>query len=160
MVAQITSDIMKKFSFLRGLDDTELIKVATLCSEHHYATGEICQTEGQPTKHINLITKGRVGVIMHVPNITYCSSEIIMDTFHENEVFGWSALLQGTPWSTLRVLEPTDVLFIQVDDILELCEANHHVGYIMMRNLASLVASRFRRNRMSILNAIVAIRGE
>jgi hypothetical protein len=30
----------------------------------------------------------------------------------------------------------------------------------VMRNLSALVASKLKRNRMSILNAIVAIRGE
>jgi CRP/FNR family cyclic AMP-dependent transcriptional regulator len=160
MVTKITNEMLKDISLFKGLDDTELAQVAGLCTGHSYATGEICQTEGQPTKRINMIIKGRVGVVMHLPNITYCCSQIIMDTFIKGEVFGWSALLQGTPWSTLRVLVPTDVLYINVDDLVNLCETNHHVGYIMMRNLASLVASRFRRNRMSILNAIVAIRGE
>ena len=97
---------------------------------------------------------------MHIPNITYCSSELIMDTFREGEIFGWSGLLHGVPWSTLRTLEPTEVFSINVDDLVNLCDQNHHIGYILMRNLAFLIASRFRRNRMSILNAVVAMKGE
>ena len=160
MTTQITNETLLGISFLKGLNDAELTQLAKLCHAHSYATGEICQTEGQPTKRINLIIKGRVGVVMHIPNITYCSSEIIMDTFRDGEVFGWSALLQGAPWSTLRVLEPTEVLYINVDDVLGLCDNCSHIGYVLMKNLSWLIASRFRRNRMSILNAIVAIRGE
>lgn len=160
MAVQVKNEVLKAVYFLKGLDDAELTQLGKICNEHSYATGDICQTEGQPANRINLIIKGRVGVVMHIPNITYCSSEIIMDSFRDGEVFGWSALLQGAPWSTLRVLEPTEVLYINIDDILGLCDNCSHIGYVLMKNLSLLIASRFRRNRMSILNAIVAIRGE
>lgn len=160
MATQTIPDILKKFSFFKGLDDEEIEKVASISGRRSYAVGELCQTEGQLANRIHIIIEGRVGTVIHIPNITYVSSEIILDTLHNGDVFGWSSLIKGTPWSTLRVIEPTEIIHIGSDDLLNLCENNHHIGYIVMKNLASLVASRLRRNRMSTLNAIVAIKGE
>lgn len=160
MVVQNKSEAVKKIHFFKGLSDPELTQIADLCEEHTYAAGELCQVEGQSSNKIHLIVKGRVGAVRHIPNVTYCSSEIILDTLHDGDVFGWSSLIKGTPWSTLRVLDPTEVLSLDTNDLLNLCEGNNHVGYILMKNLSALIASRLRRNRMSILNAIVAIRGE
>jgi CRP/FNR family transcriptional regulator, cyclic AMP receptor protein len=160
MVVQNKCEAVKCINFFNGLTDSELIEVANICKEHDFGAGELCQIEGQSTNKINLIVKGRVGAVRHIPNVTYCSSEIILDTLHDGEVFGWSALIKGTPWSTLRVLDPTEVLTLDAGELLDLCESNNHIGYILMKNLSTLIASRLRRNRMSILNAIVAIRGE
>ncbi|MCR4393445.1 MAG: cyclic nucleotide-binding domain-containing protein, partial [Dehalococcoidales bacterium] len=108
---------------------------------------------------VNMILKGRVGAVVRIPNVTYLSSEIILDTLHEGDVFGWSCLIQDRPWSTLRVIDPTEVLTVDGSALLNLFEENPRIGYIVMRHLAGLIASRLRRNRMSMLNAIVAIRG-
>ena len=159
MVVQINNEVMRKIPFLRGLDETELAQVADLCAERPYAVGEICQVEGQSANQVFFIIEGRVGAVLRIPNITYCSSEIILDTLREGDVFGWSSLMRGTPWSTLKVLEPTKVMAVKADALLNLCENNSRIGYVLMKNLASVIASRLRRNRMSTLNALVAIKG-
>ena len=150
---------LDKMAFLNGLNRQELVQVASLCTKYSYPKGEICQTEGQPSDRIDLIVKGKVGVVNRITSI-YSSAEIITDIFTDGEVFGWSALLHGAPWSTLRAVEPTEVLHIKVHDLVNLCETNHDIGYILMRNLASLISSRYRRNRMKLLNTIVSLKSE
>jgi CRP-like cAMP-binding protein len=159
MVMQNKSEALAKTPFFRGLDEAELSHIASHCSERTYAVGEICQTEGQPGDRVNIILKGRAGAVVRIPNISYVSSEIIIDSLVAGDVFGWSSLIKTTPWSTLRVIESMDVLYIGTLDLLKLCENNNHIGYVVMKNLASLIASRLRRNRMSTLNALVAIKG-
>ncbi len=157
---QVQNEILKKVSLFKGLDDGELIHINSLCNKRSYTVGELCQTEGQAVNRINIILEGRVGAVIHIPNMTYSSNEIILDTLHSGDVFGWSALIKGTPWSNLRVLVPTEVLYINADELINLCENNTRIGFITMKNLAALIASRLRRNRMTTLNTIVAIKGE
>ena len=83
----------------------------------------------------------------------------MIDTLSPGELFGWPALIKGTPWSTLKVIDQTEVFYIDADDLISLCESDYHLGYILMKNLAALISSRLRRNRMSILNCIVAMKG-
>ena len=160
MVVANRTEAIQRIGFFKGLDESEINQVTDICQERSYKGGELCQVEGQPANQVNFILSGRVGTVIHIPNVKHISSEIILDTLHDGEAFGWSSLIQGTPWSTLRVLEPTDVLYVNSEDLISLCQKNTHIGYILMRNLSALIASRLRRNRMSILNAIVAIRGE
>ncbi len=159
MVVQDKKLALGKTSFFHGLTEAEIEQVASYCGERSYPVGEICQTEGQPVDRVNVILKGRAGAVVRIPNISYVSSEIIIDSLVAGDVFGWSSLIKTTPWSTLRVIEPMDTLFIGSLDLLKLCETNNHIGFIVMKNLASLIASRLRRNRMSTLNALVAIKG-
>jgi CRP-like cAMP-binding protein len=84
-----------------------------------------------------------------------------VEVFQEGDVFGWSSLIKGTTsWPALRALEPVGALYVNAEDLLNLCERNSRIGHIIMRNLSSLIASRLKRNRMSMLNAIAAIKGE
>ena len=160
MVIENRTEAIRKIGFFRGLEESEINQVTDICKERSFEAGELCQTEGKPTNQVHFILSGRVGTVIHIPNVTYISSETILDTLHDGDAFGWSSLIQGTPWSTLRALEPTHVLSVNSRDLIDLCEKNSRIGYILMRNLSSLIASRLRRNRMSILNAVVAIRGE
>jgi CRP-like cAMP-binding protein len=160
MIVRANNEILKTMNFLRGLNDEELTKIGDQCKERSFEAGELCQHEGEPVSNINFIIKGKAGVEFHIPSIAYGSKDIILYTVSTGEIFGWSALIQGTPWSTMRVLEQMDVLYIRASDLMNLCENNYHIGYILMKNLSSLISSRLRRNRIATLNALVAIKGE
>lgn len=159
MVVQTNNDILKKINFFRGLEESELEMIGTLCRERSYDAGDICQIEGESDNQVHFITKGKVGAVVHVPNTLNNKTEIILDTLGPGEVFGWSALLKGSPWSTLKVIEPAEVIYINAEELVDLCEKHPHLGYIVMKNLAILISARLRRNRMSTLNAVVAMKG-
>jgi CRP/FNR family transcriptional regulator, cyclic AMP receptor protein len=154
------TDEMKVVQLFRGMSDAEVGEIASLCKEKSYNIGDFTQKEGENTNLVNFILRGRVGTVVRIPNINYTSSEIMLDTLTAGDSFGWSSLIKGTPWSTLKAIEPTTVMYANADDLMKLCEKNHHIGFLLMKNLASLISSRLRRNRMSTLNALVAIKGE
>jgi CRP-like cAMP-binding protein len=158
MVVITRHDTLKSMHFLRGLNDEEIAKISGMCREATFEVGELCQKEGEPVKRVNFIVKGKIGVEFHIPGIAYENKDLILYTLGEGGVFGWSALIEGVPWSTMRVLEPTTVWWVDAAALLDLCETDTHIGYIIMRNLSALIASRLKRNRMATLNAIAAIR--
>lgn len=160
MEATVNIELLKNIPFFRGLNDVELEQVAELGRRHSYAAGELCQVEGQSVNRVHIILQGRVGTVLRIPNLAYSSSEIIIDPLKKNDIFGWSTLLKGTPWSTLKALEPTEIMYFNSDELLKLCESNYHVGYELMRHLASLISSRLRRNRASMINTLVSLKGE
>jgi CRP-like cAMP-binding protein len=160
MVTLSKIDSLRKIHFFYGLEDGELSKLGSLCQNRSFAVGEVCQCEGQNSNWIHFIVSGRVGAVLHIPSYSYSSSEIMIDTLGPGELFGWSALIKGTPWSTLKVIDQTEVFYLDANDMLSLCESNYHLGYILMKNLAALISSRLRRNRMSMLNSIVGMKGE
>jgi CRP/FNR family transcriptional regulator, cyclic AMP receptor protein len=161
MAAVITKgEEMKIVQLFRGMNEVEIEEVAALCKERKYAVGEFTQKEGENSSEVHFIVSGRVGTVVRIPNINYTSNEIMLDTLTAGDSFGWSSLIKGTPWSTLKAIEPTTVMYAKSEDLIKLCEKNNHIGFLLMKNLASLISSRLRRNRMSTLNALVAIKGE
>jgi CRP/FNR family transcriptional regulator, cyclic AMP receptor protein len=151
---------VKKIGFFHGLSESELSLILDICEEKDYNEGDICQYEGVTTNKVNLILSGRVGTVVHMPNVACRDGELVMDALHEGEAFGWSALMKGTPWSTLRALNSTRTLTIDADILIELCEKDNHIGYILMKNLASLIAARLRKQRVTTLNTLLALKGE
>jgi len=156
--AEIKPPHLKGIYFLHGLTDVELAIIAPLCKEDHLAVGSLCQSVGSLVTKVNFIVKGKIGVEFHVPGVVQSGNDFILYTLDEGGVFGWSALIKDAPWSSMRVLEPTTVWSIEVDELLELCESNCHMGYVIFKNLSSLLSTRLRRNRTATLNAIAAIR--
>ena len=161
MVVQDKVEAIKSIGLFAGLTDQELDDVAKNCGEASFSEGQICQAEGQAASRIHLILKGRVGSINPISNAIPAGSEMILELFRAGDIFGWSSLIKGTSsWPAIRALEPVTALYIEASDLLNLCERSRGISYIIMRNLSSIIASRLRRYRMSMLNAMVAIKGE
>lgn len=160
MVVAAETEILKTIRFFNGLSEEELGLVAEICQNGTYAPGELCQKEGVPDCRISLIVTGQAGVEFHLNNVAFGNKEIVLYTLKEGDVFGWTSLINTAPWSSLRALEPIEVLYIDSEEFLRLCDTNTHIGYVLMKNLASLIASRFKRQRMATLNTLVSIKGE
>jgi CRP-like cAMP-binding protein len=161
MVAQDKIEAIKTIGLFDGLTDQELDEVTKICGETSFSEGQICQAEGQAAARIHLILKGKVGSVNPIRNALPPGSEMILEVFRAGDIFGWSSLIKGTTsWPAIRALEPVTALYIEARDLLNLCDQNDRIGNIIMRNLASIIASRLRRYRMSMLNTIVAIKGE
>jgi CRP-like cAMP-binding protein len=161
MVVQDKAEALKVIRLFDGLTDQELDEVAKICGETSFSEGQLCQVEGQAASGIHVILKGKVGSVNRIPNTIPTGSELILEEFREGDMFGWSSLIKGTAsWPSIRALGPVSTLYIKCEDLLDLCENNSRIGYITMRNLASFIASRLRRYRMSMLNTIVAVKGE
>jgi CRP-like cAMP-binding protein len=151
---------IKAIHFFRGLTDPELERIAALCKEQSLEKKESYLEEYKTDNIVHLILEGKIAAIVHIPNITHVKNEIVVDVLREGDVYGWPFLIKTSPMSNLRVLEPVKLLNLNAQDLLDLCEADHNIGYIVMRNLSTLISSKLKRQRMSMLNAMVAIRGE
>ncbi len=71
MAKHVTRESLKKLSLFRGLTEDELDDVAKLCLIRTYEVGELCQFEGQMADQVHFISRGRLGVEFHIPNIAY-----------------------------------------------------------------------------------------
>jgi len=69
--------------------------------------------------------------------------EITVHTVEAGEVFGWSALVKPYIYtSSAACAGKVDEICIKGSDLLELFERDPFIGYIVMKNLSTLVSSR------------------
>lgn len=159
MISAPSIEVLKKISLFDGLTDGELVQIAKLCREHSHEAGELCVVEGEKTDYVHFVKRGKVAVEFRIPHAPYGKS-ITIDTLKEGEVFAWSALVTGTLTASVRAVEPTEVLDLDAAELTALCERNFHIGYVIMRNLTSVISSRLTRSRLELLRAIGAAIGE
>jgi len=102
--------------------------------------------QGRPGDEVYIITEGFVQV-----SIRKGSKERIIVNLGAGQIFGEMALVDKGPRSaTVKAIsDPTVVQIIQANDFDLICTQNNHIGYIVMRNLASDISFKLRHRNLS-----------
>ena len=156
MVAKSMIEVLKGVNLFNGLTEKDLGEIAKLCHEYSLEAGELCVVEGEKTDYVHFVKKGKVAVELEVANLPY-GGKVIVDTLGEGEVFAWSALVAGILTASVRAVEPTEVLYMNAAELLALCDKKNNIGYVIMKNLTSVISSRLTDSRLQLLNAIATI---
>ena len=111
--------------------------------------GALLAREGEPATCFHLVVRGRVAVEIHTPT----RGGVRLQTVGAGEVLGWSWLL--TPQRRqfdLRAIEATRVLVLDGPSVRAACEADHELGYRLVRALLDVVAGRLSAARLQLLD--------
>jgi CRP-like cAMP-binding protein len=109
-------------------------------------------SEGEQHPYLYIILEGKVCVESYIPG--YGSMPIF--SAESLDVIGWSSLtpVVRQKTGTARVLEPTRLLMFKADLLMELCESDCDLGFIIMCRLANIVASRLLTHRLHLLELL------
>ena len=145
----IPSQILKEFKLFNGLDDSELVKIAEVCHERSRAPGTICFIQGEDATDISLCRSGKVDIIIQL--YEPWGTEIKIHTTKAGEVFGWSAIIEPHAYtSSAKCAERVEEVYIKGADLLDIFGQNPHIGYLVMRNLSTIINSRLREDRQRL----------
>ena len=145
----ISSQALKGFGLFDGLDDSELAKIAEICHERNRKTGTFCFVQGDEAIDVNLCRSGQVDILIHPYEPS--GTEVRVHTTKGGEVFGWSALLGPSTYTTFaRCAGNVEEVYIKGSDLLDIFEQNLHIGYIVMRNLSAIMNARLTEDRQRL----------
>ena len=133
-----------------GLKEDHLKEIAKISHLRHFKSGERFFQEGDKQDYIYVLTDGRLALDMFVPH----RGKLRFSTIEEWDVFGWSSVTPGIHQRTagaVAVLDGT-VLATDAEKLRQLCEKDHDLGYLVMRRLAGVVASRLMETRLQLLD--------
>lgn len=144
--------IIQRIPWFVELDQVQqwrLAQIARICNLHE---DEILFSEGDSDNCLYILLNGEVVIENHVP--AYGKVEIY--TAAPLDIIGWSAttsmVRQRT--GTARATQPGRVLCFDSELLMQLCEEDHDMGYIVMRRIANLIASRFLSARLELYEII------
>lgn len=157
MVEQIAARGLKKVGLFQGLTGKELAEVAKLCEDYTYKADELCVKQGEMQECVYIIQKGKMGVETNLPSAPKSSNNIVVETMSVGEAYPWAAMMKKSATASIRAMEPTKVCKVNVDKLLALCEKDSHIGYVVMKNLTSIISSRLTRHRLAMLSAVSGI---
>jgi CRP/FNR family cyclic AMP-dependent transcriptional regulator len=153
-------NILRQTDIFYDLTESQLNKVATLCSESMPRSGEIIFEENSTGAELYVVATGEIDILVNpdlvqsVPAGHSPSSPrpLTIATIRRGQSFGEIALVdQGLRSASARCeTHKTRLLVIPRDKLIQLCDADTDLGYRLMRNIAADLAFKIRGTDLAI----------
>ena len=141
-------NVLRQAALFEGLSPQELQSIAALCQSRSFGAGEIITTQGEHGDELFVVSQGFVEVTLADPGGGESRTVVQLGP---GQIVGEMSLVDRGPRSaTVRAL--TDGALLQAlrrDAFLELCEANPHLGYQVMRNMAADLSFKLRHRMLT-----------
>jgi CRP-like cAMP-binding protein len=148
-------DMLQQTGLTEGLSRDEVELLIPVCRECQYTGGEEIFGEASKGTELYIICKGRVSLEVELPNRPGRRAERLA-TATAGMIFGELALVDGSPRSArARALDDTTVLEINSVDIHQVMETHPRIGFIIMLNLATVLATRLRNTNLWLRNELL-----
>jgi CRP-like cAMP-binding protein len=137
--------LMKTVHLFAGLEQSELTKLAEICSEKEVAPGELILEQNTTGVEMFIIAQGSVEVF-----IQGLGQENVLIFLGQGQVFGEMALLdQGYRSASVRATsEGCKLYLLEYQKFKDLVRINQNIGFMVMRNLASDLAFKMRHRNL------------
>jgi CRP-like cAMP-binding protein len=132
-----------------GLEPAQLEFIAGCAMNEHFAAGHMLMREGEPADRFWLIRHGTVALEVDAPG----RGPLLIQTLHQNETVGWSWLFAPHRWQ-MDGRAVTDCRLVTFDGtcLRGKCEADHELGYQLMKRFAANVIDRLQGTRFQLLD--------
>jgi len=137
-------EFLSQVKMLAGLRAGELSRLAALCRPGSCQEGERISAEGQEADDLFLIKQGAIELRYELPG-RESSSDHTLSALGPGEAWGWSALVPPHVYTLSAYCTARQGSFLRLGRLAleELFETHPRIGYIFMRNLASIIGQRF-----------------
>jgi CRP/FNR family cyclic AMP-dependent transcriptional regulator len=114
--------------------------------------------EGDPEDYLYIVLQGRIAIEMFVPS----RGRMRIYTAEPMDVVGWSSVTPVIRRRTAgaQAVLPSCLVRLDAMKLRQLCEEDYELGYIVMRRLANVVASRLLITRLQLLDMFANPPGE
>jgi len=141
--------ILARHAFFAGFAAEHSQIVAGCARNHRYDAGEYLFREGGSATEFFLIRHGQVALEISAPGQT----PIVFATLGEGEIVGASWLVPPYRWMfDARAVVLTRAIGIDAACLRGKCEADHDLGYEMMKRFLPILVQRLHATRLQILD--------
>jgi CRP-like cAMP-binding protein len=149
MPIKTVAEIVSEQPFFAGLDEAARELVGGCARNARFAAGDYLFHEGESADLFYLVRQGRVALEVKAPG----RGAITFATLGESEIVGVSWLAPPYRW-TYDARALTDVSAISMDAacLRRKCEADHDLGYEMMKRFMPVLIERLQTTRLQMLD--------
>ena len=143
-------DELEKIPWFHELKPEHLKKISAISSLRPVKAGEILFREGDKQDYMYVVLQGRVALDLYVPH----RGKVLFYTAEEWEVLGWSGVTPTVRQRTAGAMVVMDGLIVAIDAarLQEVCDQDHDLGYLFMRRMTNIIASRLMVTRLQLLD--------
>jgi CRP/FNR family transcriptional regulator len=144
----VAIDELRSCELFVDLNDKELERIAAIAYREDYGPGDLVFIERAQASRLFILYRGRVQVHIQLRSVLELNGEVTIEEVEPGRVFGWSSLVKQRRFTaSARALEPVTVIAIEADDLNDLFDRDAHLGFVVMKQLAEVIASRLRHTR-------------
>ncbi|WP_158265142.1 Crp/Fnr family transcriptional regulator [Blastopirellula marina] len=142
-------EAIRRVECFQGVTDEDLEEVVAMARVIQYEPEATIFREGDPAVVSYVVVAGTVSLSICAPGLG-CRR---ISTVRAGEFLGWSPVLDNFHLTvTGRAVEPTTLIELPKDGLLQLCDQSPQFGYIFMRGIAQTLARRLSAARMQLLD--------
>ena len=124
---------LKEISFFLEVSEHDLLEIAAISTERHYAVGDIIIEENSEAEMFFIIFNGKIEILKKFED----GEEVVLGVYSDGEFFGEMAILDEGPRSaTARVMEPTTVMQVSYKDFEKILGVAPQIAYKIMKELS------------------------
>jgi len=148
-------DLLHRCELFSGLAPEQIERIAALGQEVAHDTGDVIIREGDPSDEMYIIRDGMVevlvssGTILDAPGPPQLTPLVRLG---HGQSFGEMTLVdRGARSATVHCVEDGTVLYvIPRQAFWDLCNGDHHIGFIVMRNIAFDLSFKLRHRNLQV----------
>ncbi|WP_420642359.1 cyclic nucleotide-binding domain-containing protein [Candidatus Leptofilum sp.] len=142
------ANLLKRVQLFANLKADELDQLAAICQEKSIGAGEVIIRQNTTGNEMYIVAEGSAEVF--IQGVDDARSLVVLG---KGQVIGEMALIdQGYRSASVRTTREGATLYlIESEAFYQLCEANNHIGFIVMRNLAIDIAFKLRHRNLAEL---------
>ena len=141
--------ILGEHPFFAGLDEG-FRKLACGCAKNvRFEPGDYIFHEGEPADQFYLLRHGHVALQISAPG----RGAMTFQTIGDGEVFGVSWLVPPYRWTyDAKALGLTRAIAMDAACLRQKCEADHDLGYAVMKQFMPVLIERLHATRLQLLD--------
>lgn len=143
------ADLLRQHPFAAGLEEDIVALIAGCARNVVFQANEYLFREGEDAEYFYLIRHGTIALEMFVPG----RGPHTFLTVKSGEILGSAWLIPPYRWAyDARAVELTRAIAFECGCLRDKCEADHHVGYEMMKRFIPPLVERLQMARLQSAN--------
>ncbi len=153
---QTLEPILAEHPFFKGLKHEYLQLITGCASNVRFDAGTYIFREGEEASQFFLIREGKIALEIFAAQ----HGPITIETIESGEVLGWSWIFPPYRWHfSGRIFEPTRAIALDGKCLRAKGEADHDLGYELMKRVAQIMMERLQATRLRLLDIYSDIPG-
>jgi CRP-like cAMP-binding protein len=141
--------IIREHPFFDGMQESYCDLVCGCAKNARFAAGQYLFHEREPADWFYLLRHGRVALELTAPG----RGAVTFQTVPPGEIVGVSWLIPPWRWTyDARALDEVRAIAINAACLRQKCDADHDLGYEMMKRFMPVVIERLQATRLQILD--------
>jgi len=146
---EMLEPILRGYPLFAGLSDKFLEVISGCARDVRFEAGEYLVREGEPANQFYLTRDGMVGLEISAAGRGTSTFQKV----RRNEIVGISWLVPPYRWRyDAKAIESTRTIAIDAACLRQQSDADHDLGYEMMKRLLPMIVQRLQTTRLQILD--------